>query len=481
MPLNQQSIRRHGAAVGLLLGMSTGLCVPAIAQTPVPIVYTTDPGSVANPTRQLIFSNNPEQIYAPYTDTTTAPGTTTYYYDLADNGLGAQSLLQITVPEGQYRDYFEHVNKTGQSLSYAVQVYNPGNTTLVVTLGRKGFTPDAASGNSTGASAIADLMNSTTAPMTYRVLPGRSVWVLRTDTDYAGTKPNANGKYAAGVVDFDVAGGSALVSNIAYQNARALSRWNYMGFITRAYPSGQGTPESRVYKGLFQYPGQTAPTGAGVTAPIMAVIDDSTTAGELPVTYKRYTYNGSQYVPSTNSVPAGTTAWWTNDTPARDKTSASAPIAYMVGSDVFDINLPLAPSGSLLVEALKLRSWPNSTATQANIGNYGVQYHESVRVTNNGTRARRVSLTLNNYGSGSSSYAYPDWSKNDGTWTWDYSRTTLTTNAGVTTATYNQTVTYAQFDVPADGQEHTYEAYYILGAPSGGQLRHAIKVGEVTP
>ena len=501
----------------------------AHAQQGPTVQYSPEAGA-----RQLIFVNNPEQLYSPYTDTFTAPSSPVTYYDLADVNLGAQSLLQLSLQPGSYRDYFEHVNRYSGAINYGVQIYNPNTTSIKVTLTGKGFNPDSASGFSTGASAISEMMNnerpssaSYTAPVTYTVAGGRSLWLLRTDIDYNGARPNNSSKYGAGVVDFEVSLGRAVVSNVAYQTLRNLGSWTYNGYITRKYSSG-GTPESRVYKGLFQYPNQASATGAGVLTSLSFSVDEQTASGSsLPVNYKRYTNSGGTYTPSSTDVPAGT-VWWTNDTPSRDKVSSQSqtqnasqitvtvnnvPPAYMIGNDMFSIFMPtqwnrtsMTPSASQVVNALTLGSWPNTPAVQPNLGNYGVLYHERITITNNGTRARTVKLTLNNYGSSSgatSSVAYQyglesdpanGGNPTDAAWQWDYCKSTTSvstntatdssttpqtvTTTNTTSVNYDRTVTYGNFSVPADGQPHTYFAYFMLGAPASGQLRHAAVMGN---
>lgn len=455
----------HTGGAAALLGLIALIGAAANAQAPT-VSYAPEAGA-----RQLLFCNNPEQVYLSYTDTVTGSATNGItYYDLADATQGAHSLLQVTVDPGSYRDLFEHVNKTGSTVNYGVQVYNPNSTTPVfVTFYGKGYYGNVtAPGYSTGGQAIAEMLNNEaqSSPATYKVYPGRTLWLLRSDVDYSGTRPNSNGTYASGVVDFDLSGGQAIVSNVAYQNLRSLSSWSYMGYVPRAYSAS--TPESRVYKGLLQYPAQISATGAGVVASLSFVVDDSTPAGELSVQYPRYTNNGSgTWAPSAATV--GGTDWWTNDTPLRDKLNDSAhPTStntnvFVTGNDMFDINMP---GWSPVVYALQPGSWPNTTATQPNFGNYGVTYHEAITLTNNSQtgKTRTVSVTMYNYGGSSSSVAYRN--VTSGSWTYDYCRN-LANGKGVT---------YGSFSVPPDGLPHTYDLYYILGAPAAGTLRHAVQL-----
>lgn len=482
----KQVFKTAAGGVALLGLLGAGTTAPVRAQTPT-VSYSPEPGA-----RQLIYSNNPEVLGVQFTDSITnaASPTTYYYYDLADGNFGAHSILQMTVEPGSYRDLLEHVNQTGYTLNYGVQIYNPSTTdSIFVTLVGKGYWGNAAAGFSTGGRVFSELQNNEAqdalnniVPRTYRIYPGRTLWLLRSDVDYAGARPNTNRQTATGVVDFDLSGGNAVVSNIAYQNLRNTTSWSYPGYVTRTtrYLSTAATPtilnsvESRVYKGLYKYPGQTQPTGAAVTTTLAFTIDDSTRAGltnasgttipdgtaagysELPIQAVRYIKNTGTGVYGPTGASIVDTAWWTGNSPSRESRAVS--------SDMFNIDMP----GWGMVNALTLGAWPNTAQTTPNLGNYGVQYNEKITVTNNGQRDRTVHFVLNNGGGGSSSVAYLDQ-----TGTWNFG------NCAAFSATQNPpvTVTYFVLTVPA-GQTRTGNATFIVGAPGIGTLRHAVRMAN---
>src|SRR5690606_29272874 len=73
--------------------------------------------------RRLLFLNNPEQLMVG---------------DLGDASLGDKTLYRVTVG-GANRSFFEHVNRTGRTLGFGVQVYNPGPAMARVTVVASGF------------------------------------------------------------------------------------------------------------------------------------------------------------------------------------------------------------------------------------------------------------------------------------------------------------------------------------------------------
>jgi hypothetical protein len=330
---------------------------------------------------------------------------------------------------------------------------------------------------------------------------------LRSEVDFPSGGVVPSGNFFSGVVDFDIAGGPAQVSNFAYQSfdetffARAtvvipppfnafvdLSGPQYMGFITRRYAAGTTpAPETRTYKGLMTYPvvsasgvaqGGTAPAGGGVLATLSYTINDSTTAGDLRVTYPRYINdsNGTlnRYSPSNTVAPASipattdptvvTTAYWyTGNVPIRDtnytRDSGNNITNFgiqVVANDMFDIQTP----GYGTLYALFQSNTPNTIFGQFNVGNWGVIYHDAITVTNNGTINRTFALKLNNNG-GSSPLAY-----RTGTGAWQ--GTTVSTSP----------FTYSTFTVPA-GQTVTTDAYYVIGCPAVTTLKHTLTL--VTP
>ncbi|MBC8103442.1 MAG: hypothetical protein H7Z41_12765 [Cytophagales bacterium] len=459
-------------AITALIGLSTfSLAAPVLAQTiPTPPVVRY----AVEGTRQLIFVNNPERLEVGYTDA--VPGSVTSgvtYNDLADADQGRKAIQRLTVPAGSYRNLFEHVYNlsratvpaaAGNPIQYGVSVYNPNRFTVKVTVFGKGFVTGTAGGK-----PLADVLNAEQAgtPGTVlQVYPGQTVWILRTDTDFATTGPINPGSFFSGTVDFDVLGGVVIVSNLAYQTysdtlARppisvpapfdffpGLSGPDDMGFITRRYTL-TAAPESRVYKGLMSYPKMTG-SGSGVTTNLSFSVDDATVAGDLPVTYPQYVRDAvtGEFAPSPTAVIAGT-GWFTHNTPLRD-----TPTVRVVGNDLFDIQQP----GFGRVYALFATNAANTPFAQSNLGNWGILYRDAITVTNSGSRDRTFALSLNNSSGSGSPIAYRD-------------------EAGVWQNTLVRAVpvTYYSFTVLA-GATQTIEGTFTLGCPGVGTLRHAVTV-----
>lgn len=477
MPIHRtfRDAARTAAGASALLLCAAG-AFPALAQTmtaataayPAPVVRYAPEGG-----RQLIFVNNPERLELGFTDNTAGSVTSGFTYnDLADPTLGGKALLKLTVNPGSYRDLFEHVwNVTKAAtpaeaqnpLYYGIEVYNPNSSSITVTLYGEGFVT-----GTTGGQPFADLLNGEAAGgagTAYTVPPGHTIWVMRTDVDYSGQRPVNPGSFFSGVADFDVAGGQAVVYNLAYQNLSSvtgvpaattkpvqnfpnLGDAEYMGFITRRY-NLTAAPESRTYKGLLVYPGASG-TGAGVVANLAFTVDDTTPAGALKVTYPQYVKDATTglYGPSATVMVSGT-GWYTHNTPLRDTSTA-----HLVGNDLFDILTP----GYGTVFSLYPTYAPNTPYSQANVANWGVTYHDAVTVTNSGTRDRTFTLNLSNNGGGGSAIAYLD---PTGAWQQTVIRTTA--------------FPYYTFTVPA-GQTVTTDGYFVLGAPSVGTLRHSVSV-----
>ena len=387
-------------ALSSLLGVLASAFISATrAQTAPTVSYTPEAGA-----RQLLFVNNPEKLELSYTDRytyvnngVTTPSATqgVTFNDLADPGKGQKAIFQATLPPGSYRDIFEHVfvgtadyvpPQGGNTLpaaapaNYAVQIYNPNAAPITVALVGKSLRTGFLGGQ-----PLADVLNAEqggSAPVTYTLPAYRVVWLLRSDVDYAGTRPINQGSFFSGVIDFDVSGGSCVVTNIAYQNLRALTRWTDMGFIPRCYASG--APESRVYKGLMAYPSQTASPGS-VVAHLPFTVTSATAKGELPVTYPQYVSDGSgNYAPSATAAVSAT-FWQTHNIPSRN--------ASVAASDMYNLLMP----GFGTVYALSPTPAPNTPLTAANIANWGITYHDALTITNNDTRPRTFALTLNNF------------------------------------------------------------------------------------
>jgi hypothetical protein len=464
-------IRQRGiaAAVATLSAFSAcllnGLNSAAYAQAPT-VVYAPEG------TRQMLFVNNPERLEIGFTDLVT--GSLTYgttFSDLADANLGRKNLFQMTVAPGSYRNLFEHAYNLTRAttpaaannpIRYGIAVYNPNKFNISLTVYGKGFVTGP-----NGGQPFVDALNSTAAPTTYTLQRGQTVWIFRSEIDFP-LFTITPGNFFTGLVDFDIAGGSAVVTNLAYQtfnenygrmplsvpmqfeHLNASSGPENMGFAVRRYTAA-ATPESRVYKGLMTYPnsGVGSPSGSGVVTNLSFTVNDSTpAASELPVTYPIYaqTAAGSGIWAASATNFSGT-GWFTHNVPLRDTATIK-----VVANDMFNIITP----GYGTLYALNQSNAPNTPFGQANFGNWGIIYHDSITVTNTGTRDRAFALHLNNMSGGNSPIAYRNGS---GVW-----QQTIVRGAPVA---------YYNFAVPA-GQTVTVDGYFTLGCPGVGTLKHAV-------
>jgi hypothetical protein len=411
------------AAVAALTGLSG---TAARAQTPPTVRYAPEAGA-----RTLLFENNPEQLVVGYT----APDGVTYS-DLADPGLGQKSLLRQSVAPGQYRNFFEHVNYTGRTINFGIQVYNPSSTTTAtVTVRGKGFVVGTGGGRPF-ADAFATPLNTT-----YTLAPGRSAWIFRSDADYNNQRPiNAN-NFFSGVVDFDVSGTTVFVTDLAYQNFVYLTSWSYMGYITRQPANPNDAPESRVYKGTM--------TGGTITN-LSFTINDSTAIGDLPVQYPRYLNDGTGKYVASSTIVSGTN-WYTHELPWRENSSSTA---IVVANDMSNIEMP----GFGTVYALQPTLGTGSPYNYANLANWGVVYHQKVTITNGGTRSRSFQMRLGTASGGAAPLAYRG---SDGLWRYG----SLTGGA----------LPYYSNTVPA-GTTKAFDAYYVIGGPAVGRIRNSVYV-----
>jgi hypothetical protein len=206
------------ALTALTLFSLDGLTTPVRAQAPT-VRYSPEG------TRQLIFVNNPERLEVGFTDTVI--GSQTFgvtFNDLADADQGKKAILQQTIQPGSYRNLFEHVYNLSRAttplaannpIHYGICLYNPNKTAISVTVYGKAFVA-----GTNGGQPLAELLNAAqTNPTgtTLTVFPAQTVWVFRSDVDIVPAVSVPPGSFFSGVVDFDVAGGPAVVSNLAYQ------------------------------------------------------------------------------------------------------------------------------------------------------------------------------------------------------------------------------------------------------------------------
>ncbi|MER3426805.1 MAG: hypothetical protein C4334_01705 [Pyrinomonas sp.] len=359
--------------------------------------------------RALIYVNNPEQITAA---------------DLGDSNYGDAAIMRATGVQGKQRCYFEHLNRTGFTIGYGIQLYNPNSTSVTVTVQGSGFEASVQGGR-----PFAQMLsNYSTSGTSYTVGPGRVLWLMRQDAAVA------NNTFFSGVIDFNVDGGSVTINHIAYRSFGALDgSTTYIGYVRRIEPDG--TDEARVYKGLN-------PNTMAIAADVDFVVGDGDPAGVLAVSYRSYDLNSGAY----GSSVIRPNGWYTNIGPANN--------ANAVASDMFAFDMP----GWGRIDPF---SRSDGEGKYPNLGNWGVVYVVKGKVTNVGAKTRQLSVNLKANPSASAAIAYRG---SDGVWR------SMVVSAG-------SNVRYYSFSV-APGSTVSYEAMFVLGGPSGGNLLQSIALNN---
>lgn len=378
--------------------------------------------------RTLIYVNNPEPLVA--ADLANAPA----------RGRPGKALLVETLPSGNYRGFFEHVNQTGDPLWYGLYLFNPaspGGPTVTVQRTGRGY---AAGGANTAVAggAVRDLLNG--AENTRLTLaPGSGGWIFTSEIDRQEAAPGA---YLTGGVDFQTRGGNVILQQLAYRSDGAAGTddrsalpgtYRYLGSVTEPR---SGVPQNRVDKG-------TSPNSAAVIR-ISATVDDDD-AGDVPVSYAQYGAAGPRGGIATQA------AFVTNITPSRDPQAVSA--------DMVTITTP---------DGRRVSPFQNSEVGGGigNLANWGVEYAVDVTVNNTGDSPRVMQLDLEKVGNGNAFFAYKN-------------KAAPWTAACVSPGTPNcaaTTVPYLTFTAPPGTSTRT--ARFILGAPSAGALSHTLRFSQ---
>jgi hypothetical protein len=405
--------RRRLAALGLAIAAAAPGCAatapddddlapPAALAGAAPTVAFTRGGD-----RQLIFVNNPEQI----TDR-----------DLGDADRGDASILRVTGVQGAVRSFWEHTNRTGRPLGYAVMIYNPSPTAVSVVVHGRGFTTGFLGGK-----PFSDLLgDDSRAGTRIPVAAGAVLWLDRRD---ASVPDHA---FFSGVIDFDVEGGPVTVDHIAYdQFSRLDSSRTYQGYLQRVEPDS--TRVARQYKGTSPY--------SEVTASDVDFTITDADRGALPVVTRDYDLTAGA-----PGAPVTRTYWISHIGPGQN--------AQAVTSDMLAWETP----GWGRIDPLT-RS--DGEGKYPNLGNWGVVYIVRGTVRNAGTLTRDVSVNVEAPANGGSPIAYRG---NDGTWRH------LKLAAGTSARHYT-------LRVPA-GQAVRYEARFILGGPGAGSLKNWVSVNH---
>lgn len=360
---------------------------------------------------RIVGVNNPEQLYNS---------------DLSDNNLGSAIIYRDRPTQGAQRCWWEHVNRTGGTIGYAVFVENVGRSTVQVVVHGK-----TQSTGFLGGKPFADLFtNYSVTGTTYSVAPKSRVYIARFDSSVT------NSTFFSGVVDYDLIGPSTIgtpvnVDVIAYRSfSRVTGTRTELGYVQRI--ESDGTHEARVYKGSSNY-SQVRADNLNFT------FGDSDPVGPMSVQVQTYNLTTKQFNPlSTRSY------WFSNIGPGQNADcSASDMVSWAMRG--FGTITPFAPS--------------DGEGKYPNFGNWGITYILAGSFTNLGTRSRDVAFSLQAPGGGGSPIAYRG---TDGVW-----RNTKM-NAG---ASFD----YYTASVPA-GQSVPFEARYILGGPGAGSLLNRVSL-----
>lgn len=295
---------------------TTGVAVPAAANTAVTF------GNFQSGT--YLYCNNPEELLNAGC--------------LGDADLGNRYLLWAYV-SGPCQTWYEHLNATGSTIGYGVQLYNAGAFRVRVDVTNVGFGLDATSpwlqffGGSSGAGG---------AVGTFQLPPGGVLWLQRNDTAIP------DGSIFNGAVRFSVWGGSVYAFWYAYRDFGHIDGTAaYIGWVTSTDPDG--ADEGRVYKGIA--------------------------AGGTFFETARLGYRVSELL----AAPA---VW----------------DSHRCGDGSNDMQDFLVPTGGPSDPAPVTVSCGDSP--QANLGNWGVQYAYTLDVTNDTGVARTIHLQLSQLSGG---------------------------------------------------------------------------------
>lgn len=360
---------------------------------------------------RIVGVNNPEQLYNS---------------DLADSNQGAAIIYRDRPTPGTQRCWWEHVNRTGATIGYAISVENVGRSTVQVVVHGK-----TQSTGFLGGKPFADLFtNYSITGTTYSISPKGRVYIARFDGSVT------NGTFFAGALEYTLKsptsiGTSVNVDVIAYRSfSRLTGRRAELGYVQRI--ESDGTHEARVYKGSNSY----SQVRAGS---LDFSFSDGDPVGPMNVQVQTYNLATKQFNPlSTRSY------WFSNIGPGQNADCTASDIVPWTMRG-FGTITPFAPS--------------DGEGKYPNFGNWGITYILAGSFRNLGTRSRDVALSLQAPGGGGSPIAYRG---ADGVW-----RNTKM-NAG---ASFD----YYTVSVPP-GQTVPFEARYLLGGPGAGSLLNRVSL-----
>jgi len=393
--------------LAVFAGAAAMIAAPAQAATISNLTFTQDT------TQRQFYVNNPEVLLAA---------------DLA-TATGGKNILQANINPGiQYRFMWEHMNKTGSKIDYAIQVVNPMSTSQTVQILHYGFSNSATQYN--GGLPIANMMNSTTTSSTVTLAPfeKRNI-IVQPGLLYGG--------FFSGVAELKVTSANTLTARaIAYVSGTTPSTAStYQGWIS-AY-TGDQFGAHRTYKGI-----QSA---ANVKAENIAITIGDADAGTTIIDYQ------------------------THDVPGRLQTGQTA------RGDMVPIQMALNagdPNTTVTVSPTSAFTYDPDPATKnmpPNLGNYGIKYVYKGSIVNNGTADRYVDFVVRrNNLNGNQSFAYRFMSNT----AWNHKHIGPNQPEGTNDAEFKM---FSVF-VPKGGVPVGFSYDYILGAPAIGGQHNLIRV-----
>ncbi len=356
----------------------------------------------------FLFCNNPEQITME---------------DLGDSNLsrnGARignNILYSKRFSGEAQALFEHHNKTGSTIYYGIQLWNPNTAPVTATITNSGFSVNDWTGFNMWRQFFAGTRQ------TYTIPARGSKWII------GNGQPISNGMIFAGVIRFSV--NRPVDANFyAYKDISKINGTaSVIGYTKRVEPNGQ--QESRVYNGSSTFP--------MIYGNMSWAINDNTSRGRLPVTYNGFSRDN----------------WVTNET------SDKSP--YAMVSDLLPLEVP--GLGSIDGYTSFRDSYYNRLGiTRHNLANYGVQYVNRVTITNNGARSRTIQYRIFAPEPGGNPF-------------WDGANVVVRTPKGLLYKHFDRGTEHEiyTFTVPAK-RSMTVEIQTIVSAPSSGDVHHYVGV-----
>jgi hypothetical protein len=359
--------------------------------------------------RSLLFVNNPELLES---------------VDFADDNTHPKTVFEATVTKPS-RIFFEHANGEFYPIGYNIQLFNPNETPVEVTINGSGFVTAFHNGGDIdtayhGGEPFRQLFEQEKSPpRVIKVGKRESIWLI----DPKLTQIPAR-VFFSGVVDFEVRGGPVSIRALGYRNINKIDgKAKYEGYIDKYH---RGSDESRNYKGKIDC-AELVAEGVDFT------IDDSNKPGPLDVQFtsrKKGLTTNSQW--HTHSIRNG----------------------EAIKGDVLDLMIPpdeKRPKGELIRAE---KPWADNIPP--NLGNWGVVYTLKGNVTNNGSHGRCISIKLQ------LERAAIAWRDRDGKWKEQKFKG-------------RDSKEYYTFPVRA-GRRVPFEAKFVLGGPSGTDLLHSVSI-----